>query len=307
MKVDKDGNPVSEEDEKPEATGDAGGTGEEVEEREGAENEDGAGADDDEDSDDSGKGKRDASDKGGKSIPKSRFDRVRKERNAYREFGSPDELKAKLAKAAEYEKYEREVADQEKREADEARRKAGQPTDEELNASFDKALERRFGKGAPQDFERFRDTVQRDVQRTVSASLDHIRTFLSDHKLPTDDKSVERWSRHVGTEFKYDDELGDSFRDPVTQKTALDTALKRVAGELIDPALAAAGASKLETFRKRREAAPSSAGRGAQAPAVDENEEFTPPKNLTDPVKRQRWWDNLMARKRRELDEATVD
>jgi hypothetical protein len=287
-----------------EAAGDAGGTGEaEEEEEHGTDDEDGA--TDDDDGEGNGKGKRVASDKGGKSIPKSRFDRVRQERNTYRAFGTPDEIKAKLAKVAEYEKYEREVAEQEKRAADEAKRKAGEPTDEELNAGFDRALERRFGKGAAQDFEQFRDVQRRDVARTVRDSLDHIRTFLTEHNIKADDAAVDRWSRHVGTEFKMDDELAANFRDPVTQKKALDTALTRVRSELIDPALAAVGASKLETARKRREAAPSSAGRGAQAPMLDENEEYTPPKNLTDPVKRQRWWDALMARKRRELDEAT--
>lgn len=289
-----------------EAAGDAGGTGREEDEEEEKEGtEDGDGADDGEDDGEGGKGKRDASGKGGKSIPKQRFDRVRQERNTYRQFGTPEEIKAKLAKAAEYEKYERELAEQEQREADEAKRKAGQPTDAELNAGFDRALERRFGKGAPEDFEQFREVQRRDVQRTVRDSLDHIRTFLTEHNMKADDVAVNRWSTHVGTEFKMDSELAGQFRDPVTQKKALDTALGRVRAELIDPALAAVGASKLESARKRRDAAPSSAGRSAQAPILDENEEYTPPKNLTNPVERQRWWDKLMARKRRELDEAS--
>jgi len=289
-----------------EAEGNAGGTGaedEEGEEKEGTENEDGAGGDEG-DEGEAGKGKRAASDKGDAGL-KRRLKQVIEQRNKYRELGTPEELKELKARAAEYKRYEDELAAQEKKDADEAKRKAGQPTDEELNAGFDRALERRFGKGASQDFEQFRDTQRREVQRTVRDSLDHIRIFLTDHNLKADDKAVERWSRHVGTEFKMDDELAANFRDPVTQKKALDAALGRVKAELIDPALAAVGAKKLEAAHRRRDAAPSSAGRNAQAPVLDENEEFTPPKNLTNPIERQRWWDKLMARKRHELDEAT--
>lgn len=292
-----------------EAEGNAGGTGEEDEEGnegEGTENEDGAGDGEGEEGDE-GKGKqRAASGKGAAGLQR-RLKQVIEQRNAYRELGTPEELKKLKERIAEYDRYEAEVKAQEKKAEEEARRKAGQPTDEELNASFDRALERRFGKGAAQDFEQFRDTQRREVQRTVRDSLEHIRTFLTEHNIKADDKAVERWSRHVGTEFKMDDELAADFRDPVTQKKALDIALNRVRAELIDPALAAVGASKLETARKRREAAPSSGGRNAQAPIIDENEEFTPPKNLTNPVERQRWWDKLMARKRRELDEASPE
>ena len=70
--------------------------------------------------------------------------------------------------------------------------------------------------------------------------------------------------------------------------------------DLVDPALVAVGASKLEAARKRRAAAPSSAGQ-ASAPRFVEKE-LKPPKNAT-PEQRAKFWDDAVTDALREQEE----
>lgn len=277
--------------------GDAGGTG--------ADDDAGAGdsAQDDDDAGDDGAGGRAADDKGEKTTKglQKRLKSVIGQRNAYRELGTPEELKKLKARVEEYDRYERELDAEEQQRKDEAARKAGEPTVADQNAALDRMLSQRFGEGAPGDFEAFRQTRRMEIQRHTREGLDHLKTLLRECKMKDDDKTVANYERHIGTELLSDNELRAQFTDPVTQKSALTEAFKRVRADLVDPALAGLGASKLEAARIRRASAPSSGGTTA-SPAHQEKE-LKPPKELTDPVARQRWWDARIADALREQEE----
>ena len=271
------------------AAGDAGGTGADDGDSAGDSAQDASGADDDD-----GEGGRDASDKGGKPTTdglQKRLKALAASKREYKELGSPEELRAMKARLAEYNRYEAELDAEEYRKADEAARKAGQPTVAEQNAALDRMLNQRFGEGAVDDFQSFRETRQMEVQRHTKEGLDHLRTLLTQHGIKADDKTVANYEKHIGTELMSDIPLRARFRDPVTQKDALTDAFARVRADLVDPALAAVGATKLEAARRRRATAPTSAGTTSSSRYVEK--ELKPPKNAT-PEQRAKFWDDAV-------------
>lgn len=278
------------------AAGDAGGTGADDEgSRDGEQN---AGADDE----DEGAGGRAADDKGEKTTAglQKRIKALAASKREYKELGTPESLRAMKARLAEYDRYEAELDREEAAKADAAARKAGEPTVAEQNAALDRMLTNRFGEGAPEDFQSFRETRRMEVQRHTKEGLDHLRKMLREHNLPDDDKTVAAYEKHIGTELLTDDPLRARFKDPVTQSAALTDAFKRVRADLVDPALVAVGASKLEAARKRRAAAPSSAGQASSPRYVEK--ELKPPKNAT-PEERKKFWDDAVTDAIREQDE----
>jgi hypothetical protein len=270
------------------ATGDAGGTGED-DETAGDSAKDASVDDSDET-----EGGRDADDTGGKPSTKGlekRLKALAAAKREYKELGSPQELRAMKARIAEYDRYERELDAEDQRKRDEAARKAGQPTVADQNAALDRMLNQRFGAGSVEDFQSFRETRQMEVQRHTKEGLDHLRTLLTTHNMKSDDKTVANYERHMGTELLSDISLRARFRDPVTQKDALTEAFNRVRSDLIDPALAAVGATKLAAAARRRATAPSSSGT-VSAPHYNEKE-LKPPKNAT-PEQRAKFWDKAI-------------
>lgn len=271
------------------AAGDAGGTGADDDDSAGDSAQDASGADDDD-----GDGGRDASDKGGKPTTdglQKRLKALAASKREYKELGTPEELRAMKARIAEYNRYEAELDREEQRKADEASRRAGQPTVAEQNAALDRMLNQRFGEGAVDDFQSFRETRQMEVQRHTKEGLDHLRSLLREHGMKDDDKTVANYEKHIGTELMSDIPLRVRFRDPVTQKDALTDAFARVRADLVDPALAAVGATKLEAARRRRATAPTSAGTTSSSRYVEK--ELKPPKNAT-PEQRAKFWDDAV-------------
>lgn len=280
------------------AAGDAGGTGED----DGGAGDSARDASGDDGDDDEGDG-RDAGDKGGKPNTQGlqkRLKALAAAKREYKELGTPEELRKMKARIAEYDRYEAELDREEQRKADEAARKAGQPTVAEQNAALDRALNQRFGEGAAEDFQSFRETRHMEIQRHTREGLDHLRDLLTKHNMKADDKTVANYEKHIGTEFLTDVELRARFKDPVTQKAALSEAFDRVRAELVDPALAAVGATKLEAARRRRAAAPSSAGTASSPRFVEK--ELKPPKNAT-PEQRAKFWDDAIKDAIAEQDE----
>jgi len=262
--------------------GDAGGTGEDDVDAGDSEH---AGAED-------GEGKpRAAADKGEKGTAgyQKRLQAVIKERNAYRDLGTPEALRLMQERIAKYDKHEADLDREAKAAADEATRKAGQPTVSDQNALIDRLLTQRFGEGAVDDFSSFRETRKMEVQRHTREGLDHLASMLEKVGIKAEPATLGKWERHIGTELLADNELRAAFKDPVTQKDALTEAFKRVRTDLVDPALAAVGASKLDAAFRRRALAPGSAG--ATSAPIQVEKDLKPPKTMTDPIERQRWWD----------------
>lgn len=289
FQVPSGGSPEKEDDEEKETEdGDKGGVGDADADAEDGEK-------DAEEKDDE-PGERAADDKGEKKTGnvglQKRLKDVIAQRNAYRELGTPEELKKLRAEVAEYKRYEKQIEDEEKVKADEARVKAGQPTVAQQNANLDRLLDQRFGEGAAARFERFSETEKREVARHTRDGLDHLRGKLAAHNLKTDDATLGAWERHIGTEFRGDANLLAQFRNPVTQKDALDEAFNRVRRGLVDPSLVAVGADKLLRAKARKEAAPSSSGVGGNT-QLEHFEKLTPPKGLT-ADQRQAWWEKQM-------------
>lgn len=261
----------------------------------------GDGKDDEGEDDKDDDADQDAADPGEKGNVglKKRLSKVSARLRAYKTHGTPEEYAALKAEVAKYKKYEKEIEDDEKKRLDEEARKKGQPTIAEQNARFDKILDQRYGEGAAEDFEAFRETRNGERARHVRDGFDHLKKLLVEHGLEAQTKgeAFEAWDQHIGAALRKTPERWARFKNPITELDAIDEAFKDVKRFLVDPAVAATSAGKIKSLQRRRDAAPSSAGRGA-APNVKQRE-LKPPDNLKGPA-RQAWWDKA-------LEEVSVD
>lgn len=226
---------------------------------------------------------RDADDTGD-SAPaglKKRLSQVIAQRNAYKEFGDPDALKEKLAKLDRYLAAERELEEQERaRQYEEAVKSGAVERAQTFRALADEA----YGRGYSERQARL-DEMERLTQlRHGQEAMNTMRAQLEQHGLPLDDTMVQRWEKHIETELNADPELNARYWNPATQKNAIEDAFGRVRDSFINPALAIAGAKKLEAYAAKR-ATTITNGRGP-TPTIREDR-FKFASKTSDPLKRE--------------------
>lgn len=253
---------------------------------------DGGADDDDESADDQDAAASGEKDKGAVGL-KKRLSKVSAKLRAYKEHGTPEEYAALKAEVAKYKKYEKEVEDEDRAKVDAEARAKGQPTVEEQNATFDRILERRFGKGAPQAFERFQENENREIARHVREGHEQLRGLLTEHQLEaaTKGEAFEEWDRLIGSNIRNNPQRWAQFRNPITQAQAINDAFKEVKRNVVDPAVAASSAGKIKALARRRAAAPTSGG--ANAAPEFKMRDLKPPKDLKG-VDRARWWEKTL-------------
>lgn len=284
---------------KPDAEGDAGKLDDEKTAREGAAD----GADDDDDAG-TDEDEQDAAGSGDKSLAglKKRLGKVIAQRNRYRTLGTPEELEALRTDVARYKKYEKEIADEDAVKLDEENRKKGIPTVAEQNAQLDRILDRRFGEGAAEDFEAFRETRQMELSRHIREGQTHLRSLLTEHGLNSATKgdAFDAWDRQIAAGIRKDPDRLARFKNPITQLEAIDEAFAEAKRFLIDPAVATASAGKIKALEKRRAAAPTSSGRNS-APEVKLTSR-RPPDTMKDPRERQAAWNKIIEEASKEAE-----
>jgi len=218
----------------------------------------------------------------GKTVPYERFSKVNSERQSWRKLGkSPEEVAARLARADRIERAARGKDEDERTPEDESLDRASE--------ALGRVIDHRYGRGAD---ENMRSTQEvRDMQALAHAKqgLNYLRETLEDHRIPYDDKTFPDWEVRVGDEMARDPELHARFKNPVTQQAAIEESFGRLRDTVINPALAASGAAKLQAGHRRRASALSSP-RSVGAPAIFDKE-LAPPKDMTDPVARAQWWE----------------
>jgi hypothetical protein len=268
-----------------------------------------AAADDGKD-DDAGDDDVQAAADSGAKIPTKRFNKVIGQRDeARRALAAKDaEIAAERVKLARYERYEAEIAKEEKDRIDAENAKKGIPSVEEQNARWDRLLDQRYGPGAAQDFEAQRETRQMELSRLTREAHTHLKTLLTEHGMPgvaADKEAFTLWDRQVGAALRSTPERVAKFKDPLTTTEAIDEAFDEVKRFIADPAVAASSAGRIKALARRRAAAPSSSG-GNTAPEVNVAP-LKPPKEMTDPRQRASWWERHIERQSREMDANDAD
>jgi hypothetical protein len=253
-----------------------------------------AGAEDDDESSDEDQDAADsgAKDKGSVGL-KKRLSKVSAKLRAYKAHGTPEDYAALKAEVAKYKKYEKEIEDEDRAKVDAEARAKGQPTVAEQNATFDRILERRFGPGAAQVFERFQENENREVARHVREGHEQLRGLLTEHSLEgqTKGEAFDEWDRLIGSNIRSNPERWAQFRNPITQAQAINDAFKEVKRNIVDPAVAASSAGKIKALQRRRAAAPTNGG-ASSAPEF-KMRDLKPPKDLKG-VERSRWWEKTL-------------
>ncbi len=180
---------------------------------------------------------------------KKRLAKLTAQRNAARtEASERNVLKAKLEA---YEKRERDAA----RAIDEARRRTpeAQKAEERRQAIRD-ALDEAYGPGYSDVQDEQRAVVQMQREKHAQDGISFLKSELEDHGITTDEATVVRWERAVGSELQEDPDLLNAFRRPASQRKAIAVAFERVRDGLANPVLKQQGAKPLARIQRNREA-----------------------------------------------------
>lgn len=285
MAVDKDGNEIVE-GRTPGVTPDGNAGVSERSESEIEAGADGAGKVDDDDSD-----AAEALDALGEADPKratvgykKRIAKLTAQRNKAREASQErDALKARVAAYEKREREEKEAAEAEERNTPEGLKKA------ERQAAVRRTIDETWGPGTSEGLDEWREERRLRAEQYAQTGVSFLRSELEDHDLPTDDTTLIRYERAVGSEMAEDPELLAAFRRPASQKAAIAEAFERVRDGIINPVLKQSGAKTLARITRNRESVLGggrSNGAVAQAP---EPEEIVPPKELKGAAL-DAWW-----------------
>ena len=198
---------------------------------------------------------RDAADTGETpgAVPYLRFKEVNDRDKQYREFGKPDEVKARLAKLSAFEAKEAEAETERQRVASEESRRAN-PKQAEVDDLIRDSVNRQYPGVATVEAIAARQKEQERlvVATYVQRSDDHIVHLMRDHKIEVTPQSFASYKKMVESEVLSDEALTKSYWEPANQDKAMDEAFTRVKTIHINPALQAAGARTLDQARERR-------------------------------------------------------
>ena len=229
---------------------------------------------------------------------KKRLAKLTAQRNEAR--AAAQERDALRARIAAYEQRERD--------AEEARRERQRNTPAGRKAEEDRAAVRRaidagYGDGASEEFDEFRAERQLRKEQYALQGVSYLKSELSDHDLPTDEQTLVRWERAVGSEIAEDPELHAAFRRPATQQAAIQEAFQRARDGLVNPALKNQGAKPLARIERNRQAVLGSNRGGPVQDAPEPEYNPQPPKDLKGrdleawwADQRDKLWDQLSKR-----------
>lgn len=195
-----------------------------------------------------------------------------------------DTLKARLAA---YEAKEQEAAEQARR------AKQSDPEwqkEEDARARIRAANDLAYGDGySDEQLERRQERELQKEQYALNA-VNYLRAELEEHGLPTDDKTVLRWERAIGSEVAEDSDLLGRFRRPATLQAAIKDAFALVNEGMVTPAVKVGGGKPIERIQRNREAVLGGGRRGGAIEGSPEPEwNPQPPKNLKGDDLVQ-WW-----------------
>lgn len=237
-------------------------------------------------------GTRDADDTGEETDPdkviaglKRRIGKLTaQKREAQERAEERDALKARLAA---YEAKEREAA------VAARRAKQSDPEEvklEEARARIRAANDLAYGEGYSEEQEERRAERQLQKEQYALNAVNYLKAELEEHGLPTDDKTVLRWERAIGSEVAEDAELLGKFRRPTTLQSAIKEAFEIVNEGMVSPAAKATGGKPIERIQRNRDAVLGGRSRSGAADSSPEPEwNPQPPKNLKGDDLVQ-WW-----------------
>lgn len=222
---------------------------------------------------------------------KKRLAKLTAQRNSARVEAS--ERKALEARVAAYEKRERDVVEARKRA--ERATPEGQKAEERkraVHATLDEAFYP--GYSAQQEAAALaqRETEDRANAQYGMQGISYLQTELADHDIPANAATIVRWERAIASEVAEDTQLLAAYRDPTSQKAAIQEAFNRVRDGLANPILKDRGAKPLARIERNRQAVLGGGqNRGAVAGTPEPEVDLTPPKELKGRALDQYWAD----------------
>lgn len=206
-----------------------------------------------------------------------------------------DALKVRL------EAYERrERAEQAKLEAEERKKPEWQEAERE-RAAVRAAIDRAYGPGTSDLLEEQREERALQKEQYALNAVTYLRQELEAHGLATDDKSVMRWERAIGSEIAEDNDLLGRFRRPATLQSAIKDAFTLVNEGLVSPAAQSTGGKAIERIERNREAVLGGGRGGSNGGAPDIEWNPQPPKNLKGEALED-WWKDQGTKLRMKLE-----
>lgn len=206
-----------------------------------------------------------------------------------------DALKVRLEA---YERKERNA--QAKIEAEERKKPEWQEAERE-RAAVRAAIDRAYGPGTSELLEEQRDERVLQKEQYALNAVTYLKTELEAHGLATDDKSVMRWERAIGSEIAEDTDLLGRFRRPASLQSAIKDAFTLVNEGLVSPAAQSTGGKAIERIERNKNAVLGGGRGGSNGGAPDIEWNPQPPKNLKG-EQLEDWWKEQGTRLRMKLE-----
>lgn len=182
-------------------------------------------------------------------VPYARFKEKNDLANRYSKLGKPEELEARLTKAADYERRQQEAVEADRQRQEQERRQTN-PKLADAEDLVEDIIERKYP-GIRQHQQQQEQDRQLAIARHVQHGMEQIPALLKEHGIPVTKDSIESYETLVESQIIKDPELKQGFWRPAEQADVMKEAFTRAKTRVLNPAMQAAGAKTLDDARER--------------------------------------------------------
>lgn len=159
----------------------------------------------------------------------------------------------------------------------------------ERRRAIREAIDQAYGPGASEFLESQRDAQALQKEQYALNAINYLKAELEKNNLATDEKTLVRWERAIGSEIAEDSDLLARFRRPTTLQSAIADAFKLVNEGLVAPAAKTTTEKTGDRISRNRDAVLGGGRTSSSAGAPDIDWNPQPPKGLRGEQLEQ-WW-----------------